>query len=200
MNKINRKALGAIIVAAVALTGCRGSISGEPPVHVVGNMDFQERFEAQEANPFFADMRAMRRPVEGTIARGFLKEDIAFYTGRHPNTTFVTTSPLTLSMDVMRRGQDRFEVFCAVCHGSAGDGLGIIMTGNYGMVSAPTYHSDNLRAQSDGYLFEVISNGVRTMPSYARQIPVRDRWAIVAYIRALQRSQYATEADLPATE
>ena len=200
INQMNFRALGAILLVTVVTAGCRGSFSDKPPIHVIPNMDFQEKFEAQEVNPFFSDMRAMRKPVEGTIARGFLKEDVPFYTGRQPNGEYVTRNQLPLTMNLMRRGQNRYEVFCTVCHGSVGDGLGIIMVGNYGMVPAPTYHSDNLRRQADGYFYDVISNGVRTMPSYAQQIPVADRWAIVAYIRALQRSQYASQSDLPESQ
>ncbi|NNE35065.1 MAG: cytochrome c, partial [Rhodothermales bacterium] len=178
-----------MLLIGLFLAGCRGSTSTKPPVHVSLNMDSQEKFEAQESNPFFADSRAMRPPVDETVARDGLREDRAVYEGKLENGDFVTQNPYPITREFMLRGQERFEVFCAVCHGSAGDGNGIIMTGNYGFVRAPTYHSDALRDQSDGYLYGTIAYGVRTMPSYAQQIPVEDRWAIVAYIRALQRSQ-----------
>jgi mono/diheme cytochrome c family protein len=98
---------------------------------------------------------------------------------------------------MMERGQDRYEVFCQMCHGLSGDGLGIIMTGGYGYTPAPTFHDDRLRNETDGYLYEVITNGVRNMPGYGYQIPVADRWAIVAYVRALQLSQDATLDAVP---
>lgn len=189
-----------ILFFGLVLGGCRGSSSSEPPIHISPNMDFQEKFEAQERNVFFADARAMRAPVEGTIARGHLKEDSALYEGKLDNGDFVTRNPLPITTELMARGRNRYEVFCAVCHGSVGDGNGIIMTGNYGFVRAPTYHADALREQPDGYLYDVIASGVRTMPSYAQQIPVEDRWAIVAYVRALQRSQYARTEDVPEIE
>lgn len=185
-----------LILLAVLLTGCQGQVSDKPPVHLNRNMDYQEKFEAQEANSFFADGRAMRAPVPGTIARGWLKEDSAWWTGRDESGEYVN-NPVELTMEVMERGQDRYNIYCAVCHGLAGDGKGIIMTGPYGYVPAPTYHSELLRARKDGYLFDAISYGVRSMPGYGQQIAVADRWAIVAYVRALQRSQYATGADVP---
>lgn len=189
-----------VVFLILALAGCRGTSSSKPPIHISPNMDMQEKFEAQERNAFFADERAMRPPVQGTVARGGLREDTKYYTGRAGNGTYITQNPVQIDAAFMERGRGRYEIFCSVCHGSAGDGQGIIMTGNYGYVPAPTYHSDALRALTDGYLYEVITNGVRTMPSYAQQIRVRDRWAIVAYIRALQRSQYASVSDVPETE
>ena len=188
----------ALTLAAGLLAGCRGTTSPEPPVHVSPNMDWQERFDPQAANAFFADGRAMRPPVPGTVPRGFLRDDAPFFFGRNENGVFVEELPLPMTMDLLRRGQERYNIFCGPCHGPSGDGQGIIMTGNYGYVPAPTYHSDALRAQPDGYLYNVVVNGVRSMPGYGTQIPVADRWAIVAYIRALQRSQSASQADVPA--
>lgn len=172
--------------------------SDEPPVHLNLNMDFQERFDPQEANPFFADNRSMRPPVPGTVARGTLREDVAFYEGRTEGGSFVEEMPLPTTRELLTRGQSRYNIFCAPCHGGAGDGEGIITTGGYGYTPAPTYHSDRLRDVADGYLYDTIANGVRTMPSYGHQVPPADRWAIVAYIRALQRSQYASPEDVPA--
>jgi len=189
-----------VLLFGLLLGACRGSSSSEPPIEITPNMDAQEKFEAQERNIFFADARAMRAPVEGTVARGRLREDAALYEGKLDNGDFVTQNPLPITTEFMARGRDRYEVFCAVCHGSVGDGNGIIMTGNYGFVPAPTYHADAMREQQEGYLFDVITNGVRTMPSYASQISVEDSWAIVAYVRALQRSQYARTADVPVNE
>ncbi|MFT4605239.1 MAG: mono/diheme cytochrome c family protein [Rhodothermales bacterium] len=189
-SMIPMRALMAVVVMVV-LTGCRGDSSDAPPIHINPNMDHQERFDPQERNDFFADGRAMRAPVAGTVARGFLREDTAFHFGRDASGAFVATNPVEMTAQFLARGQERYEIFCAVCHGDAGDGKGIIMTGNYGYVPAPTYHSDALRAAPDGYFFDALSNGIRSMPGYAQQIPIADRWAITAYIRALQRSQYA---------
>jgi mono/diheme cytochrome c family protein len=167
------------------------------PLHVNMNMDFQERMDPQEANTFFEDRRAMRTPPRGTVARGLLQADERFFAGRDQAGQFVPTMPIPITEALLRRGQERYNIYCSVCHGIAGDGLGIIMTGQYGYTPAPTYHDTRLRQAADGYLYEVIVNGVRSMPSYAQQIAVADRWAIVAYIRALQRSQGATRADIP---
>ncbi len=184
-----------LLAGIVLIAGCQGSLSSDPPVHLNPNMDFQEKFEAQEVNTFFADSRAMRAPVGGTVARGFLKEDDALYRGLTSSGELVTNNPLEVTAELMQRGQERYEIFCSVCHGNAGDGQGIIMKGNYGYVQAPTFHSAGLRALPDGHFFNAMTNGIRTMPSYASQVPVKDRWAIVAYIRALQRSQYASASD-----
>ena len=193
---------GRLLVAAMVLVlaGCQGSLSEKTPLHFNQNMDIQERFEAQEANPFFADGRAMREPVRGTVARGFLKEDVVFWTGRNEDGSFVQDNPLTIDMALLERGKERYEVFCSVCHGLAGDGRGIIMTGGYGYTPAPSYHTDMLRAQPDGYIYDALTWGIRTMPGYGTQVKAKDRWAIVAYIRALERSQSASVSDVPESE
>ena len=189
--------LGTIVLCAGVLAGCRGRISDKPPIHINPNMDAMERFEAQEENPIFDDHRAMRPPVPGTVARGMLRSDVRFFTGRDSTGAFVSIMPVRKTQDLYLRGQERYDIYCAVCHGKAGDGQGILMTGGYGF--APIgYHDDRLRGIEDGYLFDVITRGIRTMPGYAQQIPVADRWAIVAYMRALQLSQHATAGDIPA--
>ncbi len=171
--------------------------SDKPPIHPNLNMDFQERFDPQEANPFFEDNRSMRMPVPGTIARGMLRDDVVFYEGRTQAGAFVDRLPLPTTRELLSRGQSRYDIFCAPCHGGVGDGEGLITTGGYGYTPAPTYHSDRLREVADGYLYDTIANGVRTMPSYRHQVSPADRWAIVAYVRALQRSQYASPEDVP---
>ena len=190
------------LLGGMILGGCRGGVSGEPPIHLNQNMDYQERFDAQEPNPFFADGRAMREPVPGTVARGMLKDDTRFFLGRETDGTFVATMPVAVTQALLERGQERYNIYCAVCHDEAGDGQGIIMTGNYGYTPAPSYHDPTVAARmaADGYVYDAIANGVRTMPGYAQQIPVADRWAITAYIRALQRSQNAGVEDVPTSE
>lgn len=171
--------------------------TGIPPVHLNRNMDFQERFDPQEANTFFSDNRAMRPPVHGTVARGGLREDFTYHYGRTERGDFVEHIPVTVTRDFLVRGRERYAIFCTLCHGAVGDGQGIVTTGGFGYVPAPSYHIDRLRLEPDGYFFDVITNGVRTMPGYGQLVPVADRWAIVSYIRALQRSQNATEEDVP---
>lgn len=201
MIKISRTFSTLLVLAAfVGLTGCQGSLSEKPPVHLNQNMDFQERFDAQESNAFFADNRAMREPVKGTVARGLLKDDTALWTGRDANGNFVD-NPVVVDMALLERGREKYDIYCSVCHGLAGDGQGIIMTGGYGYVPAPSYHTDMLRAQADGYIYDALTNGIRSMPGYGSQIKKpEDRWAIVAYIRALERSQAAQAADVPESE
>jgi len=186
-----------LVFGGLVLAGCRGTISRKTPIHINPNMDIQEKFDPQEANAFFADGRAMRPPVPGTVARGFLREDTRFYQGRGANGALVAKMPVPVTRELVLRGRERFNIYCAPCHGQAGDGKGPVSTGGYGMVPAPSYHTVRLKGEGDGYFFDAITNGIRTMPSYAAQVPVADRWAIVAYIRALQRSQNAQEGDIP---
>jgi mono/diheme cytochrome c family protein len=178
--------------------------SENPPIHPNMNMDIQNRFDPQEANPLFADNAAMRKPPSGTVARGLLRADSRYFAGRTEEGEYVEQMPVPVNRALLERGQERYEIFCTVCHGAAGDGNGIIMTGEsnvtgqgYGYTPAPTYHSERLREVTDGYIYDVVANGVRNMSGYAQQIPVADRWAIVAYVRALQRSQNADAADVP---
>jgi len=188
----------ALLVSAIGLAGCRGMTSKSPPIHPNQNMDMQEKFDPQEANPLFADGRAMRQPVPGTVARGMLKSNAAMDLGRDASGAFLRTNPVPLTAAFLDRGEQRYNIYCAPCHGEAGDGLGVVMTGNYGFTPAPTYHDDRLRSEPDGHFYDVISNGIRSMPAYGYHVPVNDRWAIVAYIRALQRSQNASSSDVPA--
>ncbi|HEX6982647.1 MAG TPA: c-type cytochrome [Balneolaceae bacterium] len=178
------------------ILSCRGQLSKKPPIHLNPNMDQQMRFEPQESTIFFPDGRVNQRPVEGTIARGHLRQNTEYYQGITEDSTFVTEIPVDVTKSFIYRGKDRYAVFCTPCHGLAGDGEGIIMEGGYGFVPAPSFHQERLREVSDGYIFSVITNGIRNMPSYAHQIPVEDRWAIVAYVRALQYSQHVPENEI----
>lgn len=187
------------VVVLVLLAGCRGAQHDQPPIHPNLNMDFQERFDPQEPNLFFADKRSMRPTVPGTIPRGFLREDRGFYEGRSGDGSLVSNNPIPVTRALLERGRERYNIYCTPCHGASGDGQGIVTTGGYGYTPAPTYHSEFMRAQPDGHFFDVITNGIRTMPPYASQVSVADRWAIVAYIRALQRSQSAPLDDVPAS-
>jgi mono/diheme cytochrome c family protein len=202
---MNTRSLLAIAALAVALGGCRGMTSDDPPIHPNLNMDYVERFEAQEPNGLFYDGAAMRPPVAGTVARGNLRTDAnaPFYYGREADGSYIETIPVPVTADLLERGQDRYDIFCTPCHGIAGDGRGIVAVGNGGLgygFQVPSYHTDALRARSDGYLYDVILNGVNTMASYGHEVPPADRWAIVAYIRALQRSVDAGAEDVPVAE
>ncbi len=194
--KLAKTRISALLIVSFAFISCRGQISDKPPVHPNPNMDFQERFNAQEENPFFADGRSMRTPVEGTIARGNLRNNTAYYEGVDDNEDFIEEIPVELTRSFLERGKERYDIFCTPCHGGTGDGRGIIMTGQYGYVPAPSFHRDVSYEMPVGEFYSAISNGIRNMPSYASQIPVEDRWAIVAYIRALQRSQNVSEEEM----
>jgi mono/diheme cytochrome c family protein len=179
--------LGTSLVAIVAVLafGCRQDMHDQP------------KYEPYEKSEFFADGRAMRPPVEGTVARGQLRDDPRLYAGKE-GTAFVAAIPLPVDEKLVRRGQERFGIYCTPCHGERGMGNGIVVQRGYR--TPASFHEERLRAQPDGYYFDVMTNGFGVMPDYASQVPVKDRWAIVAYIRALQISQNATLDDVPPAE
>ncbi len=193
----------ALLGLALALGACRGGTSTSPPVHLVLDMDFQPKLRAQSHSTFagFVDGRGMRLPVAGSVARGSLPNDKLLPDPKNPGKnldgSFITQNPLPLTMAVIERGRERFDINCSVCHGYSGRGgnkeaaHGIV--GRRWPVVIPNFHhedgKDNRVADfKDGEYFDVISSpvGKNTMPSYAARISVEDRWAIVHYIRALQ--------------
>jgi mono/diheme cytochrome c family protein len=145
---------------------------------------------------FYRDGLASRVPPAGTVARGWLRADHVLYTGIGPDGKFVSGLPAAITFDraLLARGQQRFNVFCSPCHGRQGNGQGMIV--QRGFKQAPSYHIDRLRSQPLGYFFDVMTNGFGQMSSYASQVPVEDRWAIAAYVRALQFSRNAPVAAL----
>lgn len=188
------------------LAGCRGATSDQPPVHINLNMDFQEKYRAQKANPLFEDGRAMRDPIANTVAKGAYlatDQDKVLHTGKDAGGNYVNKMPVALTPELLQRGEKQFHIYCEPCHGKAGDGKGVVAA--YGTRSGLTipasYHQDRLRAETDGYLYHVVVNGANNMAGYGAQIPdVTDRWAIVAWMRVLQRSQYAEATDVPNSE
>ena len=185
-----------LLSLALLLSSClRGSPSDKPAIHLNPNMDDQPRYDPQEESKFFADGLAMRPLEEGTVARGELYEDTQYYYGTDEQGNFIKTIPVAVNKDMLVRGQERYNIFCAPCHSLSGDGKGIVP--KRGFLPPPSFHQDNVRAFDDGYIYNVITNGVRNMPAYRKQIPVEDRWAIVGYVRALQRTQTATARDIP---
>lgn len=200
----SRKALGvvAILFCLMICHGCRKDMQDQP------------KMKPYRSSTFFRDSLSSRRPVEGTIARGLLKTDKELFTGKKaqaagaPQATpagpqpagtsgsvgnaaaypdDVTTFPFPITLEVMARGKQRYEIFCSACHGLTGYGDGIVV--RRGFRRAASYHDDRLRQAPVGHFFDVITNGWGAMPSYASQVPVNDRWAIIAYVRALQLSQ-----------
>jgi len=157
-------------------------------------MQQQPYFRPLAKSDFYSDLRSARPPVEGTVARGQLHEDEYFYTGKIGNNPG-DSMPFPVSEDVLARGRERFNIYCAPCHSRVGDGNGMIVQRGYR--APPSFHTERLRKAPLGYFFDVMTNGFGAMPDYASQIPPRDRWCIVGYIRALQLSQEATMADVP---
>ena len=177
--------------------------SPKPRIHIVGDMDFQPTYKPQSASRFaaFADGRAMRSPVPGTIARGELTEDDHLNRGKVGD-AWATTFPMPVDKAMIERGQQRFTIYCAVCHGLVGGGDGMTAVRALERMepewSTPvSLFSPSVRQQPVGEIYNTITNGIRKMPGYAAQIPVEDRWAIVLYVRALQRSQNASVEDVP---
>ncbi len=175
----------------------------EPRIHIIQDMDNQPKVKAQSRLMLFADRRGMRPPVPGTVARGAVIGDSALMLGTSEDDSWVETNPVPVSLPLLERGQQRYEIYCSPCHGLAGYGDGMVAQRadqlQEGTWTPPTsFHTDLVRERPAGHLFNTISNGIRNMPSYGSQIPVDDRWAIVAYVRALQRSQNATIDDVPA--
>lgn len=153
------------------------------------------RYEPLEASAFFADGRGSRTLVANTVARGTLREDNHLYQGKVGG-QLAETFPMPVTLDVMARGQERYNVFCSPCHGRTGQGNGMVV--QRGFRAPPSYHEERLRTAPVGYFFDVMTNGFGAMQDYSAQVPVPDRWAIAAYIRALQFSQRATVDDVPA--
>ena len=174
----------ATLLALVVCSGCRQDMHDQP------------RYKPQARNDFFPDMRSARLLVDGTVARGQLHEDSYFYTGKVGNNPG-DGMPFAITRDVLGRGQERYNIFCAPCHSRVGDGKGMIPSRGFSRMP-PSYHIERLQKAPAGYYFDVITNGFGIMQGYSAQIPAKDRWAIIAYIRALQLSQKAGAADVPA--
>jgi mono/diheme cytochrome c family protein len=185
-----------VVVAVVGVAGFRGGISRQPPLEIFPDMKRQPRLRPQKPNPFFADERSSRLPVPGTIARGSPFEDIPVNTGRATGTTnWVETNPLPVSAELLARGRERYVIYCSRCHGETGDGNGI--TTKYGMLRAGNFHDPRLIRMADGEIFNTVTAGKNLMPSYASQVTLTDRWAVIAYVRTLQRTRLGTLDDVP---
>jgi len=159
------------------------------------DMQDQPKYIPLRPSGFFADGRSARPQPEGTIARGHLNDDALFYTGKGADGKFADLFPFPVTKEVFERGQNRFNVYCSPCHSRLGDGDGMIP--RRGFRRPPSYYTGQLRQQPAGYFFDVMTNGFGAMQGYAAQVSPRDRWAIVAYIRALQLSRNATLSDVP---
>lgn len=177
------------------LAGCGTRYSSAPPVEFWGfDMARQPKVGTQEKSAFFSDHSGTRLPVPGTVAVGLLKEDDVFYTGQQGG--FYVNNPLPVTAELMARGQERYDIYCTPCHDRTGSGRGIVGIRTQGWV-ANSLIDERISGFADGEIFYVVSNGRRTMPGYRWQIPEKDRWAIVAYTRALQRAAAGKVNDVP---
>lgn len=208
-----------IVVTVVAVAGFRGHHFKSPPIELFPDMDHQPKVKAQKPSDFYADGAATRPPVEGTVPLGYAmplsasmnEQAVAEAAGPYKNIHFSSSPdyyntgkmgdqwgtgiPFEVTPEVMKRGQERYNISCAVCHGATGAGNGI--TSQYGIVAIADLHQERLRTMADGEIFNTITNGKNTMMPYGYNIQVADRWAIIAYIRALQKSTTGTLADVP---
>jgi len=176
--------LGAVLLVLGSGIACRQDMHDQP------------KYIPLRPSDFFGDGRSERQLTEGTVARGHLNDDAAYFEGKGPDGKPLPEFPFPVTKQVLQRGQDRFNVYCSPCHDRLGEGNGMVVRRGYR--HPPSYHIDRLRQVPDGYLFDVITNGFGAMPDYAAQIPVRDRWTVVAYIRALQLTHNANVSDVPA--
>lgn len=206
-----------IVAGVIALAGFRGEKSPNPPLQIFPDMKAQPRFDPQHPTSFFADGRADRKPVEGTIPMGYTLENRFYQTsanniadGAHfanvpdyLNTGKIGENygdgiPVEVNVALLERGRQRFNINCAICHGKTAAGDGIIKS--YGLATIASLQDERIRTMPDGQIFSTITNGKSTMGAYGPQIAVEDRWAIIAYLRALQKSQNVTLAELPADQ
>jgi mono/diheme cytochrome c family protein len=200
----------AILLVALSLlplalfVRARSATSEKPRLHLIFDMDNQVRRKAQSFSPLFEDGRAMRPPVEGTVARGELGPESVLWSGRNGADEFIDGYPEQIRMteEFVLRGQERFNIYCAPCHGVSGYGDGMINRRALDLAEgtwtpATSMHDKIVRERPNGHLYNTIKNGIRNMPGYGAQIPVQERWAIVAYVRALQRSQRTSIEDVP---
>ncbi len=184
-NSVRRGLLTGLACGLVLAAGCRQDMHNQP------------KYKPLRTSNFFGDARSARPLVEGTVARGHLDVDELLYTGKVAGKA-VDLFPFAITADVMARGRERYDIFCSPCHGRTGLGDGMVVRRGYR--KPPSHVIERLREAPAGYFFDVITNGFGAMPDYRDQVPVRDRWAIVAYMRALQLSEHATEADVPPAE
>ena len=204
-----------VMVAVVSLAGFRGSKSALPPIEIFPDMDHQPKYQPQHPSGFFADGRAARKMVDGTVPMGyamhgsylqagakngafepagFANQPDYYNTGKFGD-SYGDGFPVEVTSKLLARGQERFNINCAVCHGKAGLANGV--ASQYGVAAIANLQDDRIRQMPDGQLFSTITNGKNTMGAYGPQIAIDDRWAIVAYIRALQKSQSVKLAELP---
>ena len=210
-----------LTIITIALLGFQGQHRQVTPIEFFGDMKRQSKVKFQQPSGFFADGRAARPPVDGTIPMGYDIPGHPMQNAGSPagdinsplgdfsaGTDYLNTGkmgerwgtglPLPVTADLLKRGQREFTIYCSVCHGATGQGNGI--TSKYGLLGIANYHQDKYRQMADGQLFNTITHGYNTMMAYGDKVTVKDRWAIIAYLRALQKSEYARIEDVPESE
>lgn len=195
------------LVALVTVLGFRGVTFEKPPLEVFPDMDRQPKYKPQEPSSFWADGRARRKPVEGTVATvpphlrfyedpaQLFSGDIYFDTGKADNGEYGNGLPVTVDNELMALGQEKYEIFCRVCHGATGNGKGAASA--FAWAAIANLHTPTIVEQPDGQIYETITMGRNTMYAYGDKLTKQERWAVVAYVRALQRSRLATAEDIP---
>ncbi len=192
------------LLPAALIYFARSTNSAVPRISIIPDMDTQQKFKTQAYNSMFADHRASRLPVTGTVAQGETMLDSHFYRGM-AGQAWATTMPSPVTAEMMQRGQQRFGIYCAPCHGLDGAGSGPVAVRAEQLAEGTwvpplSLSNPTVMARPVGHIFNTITNGIRNMPSYGAQIPPEDRWAIVAYVRALQRSQHGFLSDVTPEE
>ena len=201
--------LAFLCLLTISVMGFRGMTSVRTPIEIFPDMKRQAKFKPQAASQFFGDGRADRLPVPGTVPHGrttdvdsdkndnaaFLRADDFRYAGKAADGSFARGFPFEVTKEKILRGQNRFQIYCQPCHGALGDGQGI--TKQYGMIATPSYHDDRLRSMAEGEIFNTITNGKNTMSSYADKLTPDDRWAVITYVRTLQRAHHGSIDDVP---
>ena len=194
--------LGIIVIGVMVVAGKRGDMTRRPPIELFPDMDRQPKLRPQTENSFFKNGLSSQQPIDGTVARGSAYQTSPENTGKIPGTTnWVATIPVPVTRELLARGQQRYNINCSPCHGLQGDGKGI--TTKFGMTVIADLHDATTRKvpqQADGELFNTISYGKGLMQGYAANVTISDRWAIIAYVRALQRSHLGNIEDVPADQ
>lgn len=185
------------VIAIVVVAGFRDAKTTRRPFEIFSDMDHMPKLRPQTTVKFarFADGQSSRLPIVGTVARGSAYEDTPFNTGKKADGAFVEAIPAKITAEMLKRGQDRFTIYCQPCHGAAGDGKGI--TTKFGMANVANLHDERLVKLADGEIFNTLSQGKNLMGSYADKLGVSDRWAVISYVRSLQLSRLGKKEEIP---
>jgi mono/diheme cytochrome c family protein len=187
-----------VLLGLLSFAACRGDRSEEPPVHPIRNMLNQPRFDPAGETDLFSDHRMMRPIPAGTVAQGSAKLDDHASRGKAADGTFAKGFPMPVDAALIKRGESRYNIYCTPCHGPVGLGNGVVVQRGY--PQATNLHEDRIRTMAEGEIYNTITNGIRNMPGYATQVSESDRWAIVSYVRALEKSQSAKLEEVPENE